>query len=184
MRPRPLALAAALLLGTAPVLAAPALASPAPTPSVQAGTVSNPPGVHILNGDSRAARHVDCPAGWVCLYDGVHFDHAAVALLPGTELTDTERLEVPDGSRFTGAEGISAWVNNSPVAYCWYPGKDYAGTATAMAPATVADPPKRLQSAFMPPSSLAVSVRRINRWSASVSAICPAAARVRTSTTV
>ncbi|GAA2097834.1 hypothetical protein GCM10009759_28280 [Kitasatospora saccharophila] len=135
MRPRPLALAAALLLGAAPALATPALASPAPTPPVRTTGVSNPPGVHVLNGDSRAARHVDCPAGWVCLYDGVHYDHAAVALLPGTELTDTERLELPDGSRFTGAEGISAWVNNSPVAYCWYPGKDYAGTATAMAPA-------------------------------------------------
>ncbi|MFC8717996.1 peptidase inhibitor family I36 protein [Kitasatospora sp. NPDC057198] len=136
MRPRPLTPAlAALLLAAAPVLAVPAQASPAPTPPVRATAVSNPPGVHILNGDSRTARHVDCPVGWVCLYDGVHFDYAAVALLPGTELPDTERLDLPDGSRFTGDEGISAWVNNSPVAYCWYPGKDYAGTTTAMAPA-------------------------------------------------
>ncbi|BAJ25993.1 MULTISPECIES: peptidase inhibitor family I36 protein [Kitasatospora] len=119
---RPLTLAAAALaLGAAPAVAVP---------------VSNPPGVHVLNGDSRVARHVDCPAGWVCLYDGFTFDYAAVALLPGTELTDTERLQLPDGSRFTGKEGISAWVNNSPVPYCWYPGKDYQGTAMAMAPAT------------------------------------------------
>ncbi|WP_248782593.1 hypothetical protein [Kitasatospora setae] len=33
-------------------------------------------------------------------------------------------------------EGISAWVNNSPVPYCSYPTKDYQGTASAMAPAT------------------------------------------------
>ncbi|MFF4341848.1 peptidase inhibitor family I36 protein [Kitasatospora sp. NPDC001540] len=136
MRLRPLALAAALVLGAAPALAVPALATPAPTPPAQAAAVNNPPGVHVLNGDSRVARHVACPAGWVCLYDGVHYDHAAVALLPGTQLADTERLDLPDGSRFTGEEGISAWVNNSPVAYCWYPGKDYGDTATAMAPGT------------------------------------------------
>ncbi|MFB7950376.1 peptidase inhibitor family I36 protein [Kitasatospora phosalacinea] len=136
---RPLrALAAVLLLAAAPLAAAtaPALATPAPTPPVHEAAVSNPPGVHVLNGDSRAARHVACPSGWLCLYDGVHYDHAAVALLPGTELADTERLDLPDGSRFTGEEGISAWVNNSPVAYCWYPGKDFRGTAGAMAPGT------------------------------------------------
>ncbi|WP_282206784.1 hypothetical protein [Kitasatospora fiedleri] len=127
------AAATAVLLLTA---AAPVAAAPGTAPPDAPAAVSNPPGVHVLNGDSRTARQVDCPAGWVCLYDGVHFDHAAVALLPGTELPDTERLRLPDGSRFTGTAGVSAWVDNSPVAYCWYPGKDYQGTATAMAPAT------------------------------------------------
>ncbi|MFF2815226.1 hypothetical protein ACFVT9_06750 [Kitasatospora cineracea] len=130
MHLRPLVLALALLpLGAAPALAAP-VAAPVAAPA------GNPPGVHVLNGDSRPARHVDCPAGWVFLYDGVHYDHAAVALLPGTALTDTGLLRLPDGSRFTGTGGVSAWVNNSPVTYCWYPGKDYRGTATTMAPAT------------------------------------------------
>ncbi|MFJ4675883.1 hypothetical protein [Kitasatospora sp. NPDC088783] len=134
-RPRRALAAAAtavlLLTAAAPVAAAPGTAQPAAP-----AAASNPPGVHVLNGDSRTARQVDCPAGWVCLYDGVHFDHAAVALLPGTELPDTESLRLPDGFRFTGAGGVSAWVDNSPVAYCWYPGKDYQGTATAMAPTT------------------------------------------------
>ncbi|WP_051732076.1 peptidase inhibitor family I36 protein [Kitasatospora phosalacinea] len=135
---RPLRALAALLLAAAPLAApaAPAAATPAPTPPAPAAAVSNPPGVHVLNGDGRAPRHTECPAGWVCLYDGAHFDHAAVALLPGTGITDTERLNLPDGSRFTGEEGVSAWINNSPVTYCWYPGKDYAGTAVTMAPAT------------------------------------------------
>ncbi|QKW24685.1 peptidase inhibitor family I36 protein [Kitasatospora sp. NA04385] len=134
---RPLRPLAVLLLAAAPTAApaVPAAATPAPTPPV-AAAVSNPPGVHVLNGDSRAPRHTECPAGWVCLYDGAHFDHAAVALLPGTALPDTERLDLPDGSRFTGEQGVSAWINNSPVTYCWYPGKDYGGTAVTMAPAT------------------------------------------------
>lgn len=115
-------------------LAAAALGLAAAT--APAATVDNPPGVHILNGDGKVPRHVDCPVGWICLYDGAHFDYAAVALLPGTELADTERLNLPDGTRFTGSAGISAWVNNSPLAYCWYPGKDYRGTAMPMAPAS------------------------------------------------
>ncbi|MFJ5234437.1 peptidase inhibitor family I36 protein [Kitasatospora sp. NPDC088391] len=126
------ALAAALLLAAAP--GATADAGEAPAPAAAPPAAVNPPGVHVLQPDGRIARHVDCPAGWICLYDGPAYDHGAVALLPGTALPDTGRLALPDGTRFTGRQGFSAWVNNSPAAYCWYPARDFGGTAMPMAP--------------------------------------------------
>ncbi|MFD3568007.1 peptidase inhibitor family I36 protein [Streptomyces sp. NPDC058667] len=94
-----------------------------------------PPGVHILNGDSKNSKQTTCPVGWVCVYDGVDFRHGALAVLPGTEVSDVERIKLPDGGTFTGSDGISAWVNNSPVKYCWFDKKGYAGTSHPMAPA-------------------------------------------------
>ncbi|MFE9139434.1 peptidase inhibitor family I36 protein [Streptomyces sp. NPDC007355] len=94
-----------------------------------------PPGVHILNGDSKNNKQTTCPAGWVCVYDGVDFTYGAIAVLPGTEVSDVEHIKLPDGGTFTGNEGISAWANNSPVTYCWFDKKGYAGTSHPMAPA-------------------------------------------------
>ncbi|MCX5197360.1 peptidase inhibitor family I36 protein [Streptomyces sp. NBC_00249] len=93
-----------------------------------------PPGVHILNGNGKDSKHTPCPAGWVCVYDGVDYKFGALAVLPGTEVSDVEQIKLPDGGTFTGDDGISAWVNNSPVRYCWYDKKGFVGTSHEMAP--------------------------------------------------
>lgn len=109
-----------------------------------------PPGVHILNGDSKNSKHTPCPAGWVCVYDGVDATYGAIAVLPGTEVPDVERIKLPDGGTFTGKEGISTWVNNSPVAYCWFDRKGYTGTSHPMAPAKAGSSPGDSLKSFKP----------------------------------
>lgn len=123
---RRFAKAAIALAGAAALTCGTAVAADAPKGS-------NPPGVHVLNGDSKNSKHVDCPVGWMCFYDGVDFTYGAIAVLPGTEVSDVERLRLTDGGTFTGQEGISAWVNNSPVRYCWFPKKGFEGGSNEIA---------------------------------------------------
>ncbi|MEV7025201.1 peptidase inhibitor family I36 protein [Kitasatospora sp. NPDC093558] len=120
-----LAKAALALAGAAALTCGTAVAAEAPP--------GNPPGVHILNGDSKNSKAVPCPAGWVCVYDG-WYDYGAIAVLPGTEVGDLTRVRLTDGATLTGDQKVSGWINNSPVRYCWYEKGAFQGTSHEMTP--------------------------------------------------
>ncbi|MFE2407762.1 peptidase inhibitor family I36 protein [Kitasatospora sp. NPDC059408] len=121
-----LAKTALALAGTVAVTCGTAVAADAPP-------TANPPGVHVLQGDSKSDKAVPCPAGWVCVYDG-WYDYGAIAVLPGTEIGDLTRVKLTDGATLTGKQTISGWINNSPVHYCWYEKGAFQGTSHEMAP--------------------------------------------------
>ncbi|MFD7598933.1 peptidase inhibitor family I36 protein [Kitasatospora sp. NPDC059812] len=91
--------------------------------------LGNPPGVHILNGDSTDSKETPCPVGWVCVYDG-WYDYGAFAVLPGTDVADMSRVKLTDGKTLTGSLAVDGMINNSPVRYCWYEKSNYQGSHT------------------------------------------------------
>lgn len=117
--------AVALALG-AMVLATGAADS---APKVASG--SNAPGVHVLNED-KGENGPTCPQGWVCVFNGVDYKWGSFAVLPGTEAPDIDRLRFARNVSLKGE--VSAWINNSPVRYCWYERTGFAGTEHRMEP--------------------------------------------------
>ncbi|MEU2390589.1 peptidase inhibitor family I36 protein [Streptomyces sp. NPDC007369] len=101
----------------------------APEPKVPNG--SNAPGVHILQAEDHA-KGPACPEGWVCFFRSTDFREQSIAVLPGTEVPDIARVTFPNGK--TLKESVSAWVNNSPVPYCWYEKTKHEGAKHDMKP--------------------------------------------------
>ncbi|MBV6696769.1 peptidase inhibitor family I36 protein [Kitasatospora aureofaciens] len=90
---------------------------------------SNPPGVHLLNPEMKKTDTTPCPAGWLCLYGGFDYSYGAIAVLPGSQVENIERIRFTNGGSFTGGDGVSSWVNNSPVRYCWYESTGFQGSS-------------------------------------------------------
>ncbi|MFF3072908.1 peptidase inhibitor family I36 protein [Kitasatospora sp. NPDC057904] len=117
-----LARAALALAGAAALTCGTAAAADGPQ-------TANPPGVHLLNPEMKESKATPCPAGWLCIYGGFDYTWGAIAVLPGSQVENIERIKFTNGRSFTGGEGVSSWVNNSPVHYCWYEGAGFTGAS-------------------------------------------------------